>query len=221
MNDFSHIQRPDAVFWDWDGTLADSYSFLNEAHNYTLQTLGFPKFKDGEYKNYFGKPREILYRAIYKDKCDEAKEIFGDYVIKNAHKIKTIDGCESVLDHFYNLNTPMGIVSNKRSDLIAEEIKHLGWERYFISIIGAGDADEDKPSAAPLMLALQNSDICHKTKNLWFIGDTENDLACANKIGCHSVFLKGHNNPDVLIQKYNPLIVFDNYSQLKHILVAI
>lgn len=216
-----NIQQPDAVFWDWDGTLVDSYGFLNDAHSHTLVALGFQPFKDGEYKQYFGKPRDTLYPAIYKEKCEEAKEIFGKYVVQNSHKIPIIADGKIVLDYFHAQNIPMGIVSNKKSDLIALEVEHLGWQKYFTVIVGAGDADADKPSPAPLLLALERAGIDHKTSKIWYVGDTENDLACAQGAGCASLFLTGHEDTQELLRKYAPIITFENYSQLKEILVAI
>ena len=217
----NNIKRPDAVFWDWDGTLVDSYGFLNDAHSHTLVALGFQPFKDGEYKQYFGKPRETLYPAIYKEKCEEAKDIFGRYVIENSHKIPIIPDGKIVLDHFHAQNIPMGIVSNKKADLIALEVEHLGWQEYFTVIVGAGDAEDDKPSPAPLLLALERAGIDSKTSKVWYIGDTENDLACAQRAGSESLFLTGHDDTQELLQRYTPIITFESYSQLKEILVAI
>ena len=216
-----NITLPDAVFWDWDGTLADSYGFLNESHNYTLKALGFPEFEEGEYGKYFGKPRDILYPLIYKEKSEEAKEIFGKYVIENSHKIKTIDGGDMILDFFHSHQVPMGIVSNKKADLIALEVKHLGWGHYFNIIIGAGDTPVGKPSPEPLLLALDKTGFDAKAQDIWYIGDTENDLACANATGCRAVFLSGHADSSALIAQYSPFISVDNFLQLKEILVAI
>ena len=217
----SALRLPDAVFWDWDGTLTDSYEFLNDAHNHTLQALGFPLFKDGEYRNYFGHPRDVLYPAIYKDKAAQAVDIFGAYVIENSHKVKTVEGAEEILGFFHERNMPMGIVSNKKANLIQEEIKHLGWEHFFSVLVGSGDADTDKPSSAPLILALEKAKIDRENNNIWYIGDTENDLACAQNAGCMSLFMTGDTNTAQLIKTYDPLISFERYSQLKDILVAI
>ncbi len=212
---------PNAVFWDWDGTLADSYGFLNDAHNFTLETLGFEPFKEGEYRQYFGKPRETLYPAIYKDKCDDAIAVFQEYVLKNSHKIKVLHGSREVLEFFHQKNIRMGIVSNKKANLIAQELKYLGWDRYFNIVIGSGDAKTDKPSGAPLLLALEKSGIADNVHDIWYVGDTENDLACAKEVGCHAIFLNDQKNSRDLVKKYNPLINFDTYPQLKEILVAI
>lgn len=212
---------PDAVFWDWDGTLADSYGFLNDAHNHTLVTLGFEPFKDGEYHQYFGKPRDILYPMIYGDKAEEAKDIFGAYVISNAHQVKTVEGAINALEFFREKNIRMGIVSNKKADLIKEELKHLNWEHFFEIVIGAGDTPLGKPSPEPLKLALSECGIDASQQNVWYVGDTENDLLCARDAICPCLFLTGHADTQRLLSEYNPLISFDNYEQLLEILVAI
>jgi len=212
---------PDAVFWDWDGTIADSYGFLNDAHNHTLRSLGFEEFKDGEYKEYFGKPREILYPAIYKDKCDQAMEVFQSYVFENSHKVKVIDGTGGVLDHLHSQNIVMGVVTNKKSSFVSRELQHTAYKKYFSVLVGSGEAKKDKPSPAPLRLALDKAGIGVQTHNIWYIGDTENDLACARAAGCDSLFLKGDNNTDALINEYKPIFSFDNYQELKEFLTSI
>ncbi|MGH1376931.1 MAG: HAD family hydrolase [Alphaproteobacteria bacterium] len=215
------FELPYAIFWDWDGTLVDSYSFLNDAHNHTLRTLGFEPFKGDEYKEYFGKPRETLYPAIYKDKCEQAKDVFQSYVTENSHKILPLKGGKDVLSLLHKGGVKMGIVSNKKASFIEKEVAHLEWDHYFSIIVGAGDAQADKPSSAPLLLALKRSGIDHKEKSVWYIGDTENDLACASEAGCKSLFLSGDVRTQELIEYYDPLFSFENHSQLKEFLVAI
>lgn len=212
---------PDAVFFDWDGTLADTYNFLNDAHNHLLQELGFPLFKDGEYKKYFGMPRDILYPAIYKDKYEDAKSLFEKYVFENSYKIKPLEGAEMVLTHFSSQNIPMGIVSNKKGIFIHREIEHFGWGKYFSVVIGAGEASADKPSGAPLLFGLSKAGLTASNPEIWYIGDTENDLACATEAGCAAIFIKGHEDPQPLIKKYNPLHYAENCIALHEILIAI
>lgn len=221
MSQSNAKKLPEAVFWDWDGTIADSYSFLNDAHNHTLVKLGFNAFEEDEYKAYFGKPRDALYPTIYKEKHLEAMEIFQEYVFENAHNVQVLPHVKPVLEFFADRGIPMGIVSNKKANFIAEELRHTGLADFFQILIGAGEAQADKPSGAPLRLALERTSITAPPENIWYVGDTENDLACANDVGCPALFLKGHADTDALLQKYPPLISFDNYSQLREFLVAI
>lgn len=216
-----NIQRPDAIFFDWDGTLVDSYSFLDGAHSHVLGQLGFQPFQDGEFKQYFGQPREILYRTIYKDKFEDAKILFETYVMKNNHKIKFLEGADKMLSSLKDMNIAMGIVSNKKRSFIEKEIENFGWCEYFVITVGAGEASEDKPSGAPLILALEKAEIPQETHNIWYVGDTENDLLCAQNAQCEAVFIKGHHDTNRLILDYNPLLSIDNCKELHDFLVAI
>ncbi len=217
----SSIEIPDAIFWDWDGTLADSYNLLNQAHNHTRLALGLEPMAEGEYQNYFGKPRDILYPLLYQDKVEEAKTIFSAYVIENSHKINIIDGAADALQFLHDRGVTMGIVSNKRADLINEELKHLQWEHFFSDVTGAGDAEQDKPSGAPLYLALERTNIDHTSQNVWFVGDTENDLACADEVGCASLLMQGHDDMAPLIARYKPILSYSTYTEFMEFLVAI
>lgn len=212
---------PDAIFWDWDGTIVDSYSYLEDAHNYTLEKLGLATFKENEYRNYFGKPRDILYPAIYKEQQHDAMELFQNYVFKNAHKIQIIDGCAEVLKLFHDKGIQMGIVSNKKANFIEEELKHTNFQTYFTNIIGAGEAEADKPSAAPLLLALSQCKLNTEQHNIWYFGDTENDLACAKEANVDCLFFNENASHNNLINQYKPLFTFENYKELHEFLVAI
>ncbi len=142
-------------------------------------------------------------------------------MLENSHRIPPLEGGAQVLEALHAKGVKMGIVSNKRADLIAKEVANFKWGHYFSVIIGAGDAEADKPSSAPLLMALKQADIDHKAQTVWYIGDTENDLACANEAGCHSLFLTGDVRTQELIERYAPLYSFENHSQLKEFLVAI
>lgn len=212
---------PAAVFWDWDGTLADSFGFLAEAHSHTREALGLAPITREEYLPYFGKPRETIYPALYPNKEQEAIEVFGKYVVDNCANIETISGAEDVLKLFKAHNVYMGIVSNKKADLIKEELKHNGWDEYFSVVVGAGDAAHDKPATDPLELALKTAGGDWDRADIWYVGDTENDLACAKATGVKVIFKTGTSNTDALIHKYSPDYCYETYQEFHDFLVAI
>lgn len=219
---FKNIRLPKAVFWDWDGTLVDSCGFLNDAHNHTRRQFGMPAFEEGEYqKKYFGKPRDILYPLIYGERSGDATAVFQKYVEENSHKIPVIEGAKEVLDQMHDKGIIMGVVSNKRADLIQIEIRHHGWDKYFQTIVGAGDASNDKPSGDPLRLAIERCNLSYDPSDIWYMGDTENDLSCAADVGCPAIFLEGHENSESLKKLYKPIFSFRAYSQLHEFLVAL
>ncbi|MCB1782608.1 MAG: HAD-IA family hydrolase [Alphaproteobacteria bacterium] len=216
------LEKPEAVFFDWDGTLVDTYEFLNQGHCQTLTQLGMEPFKGDEFKAHFGRPREILYTEIYgADQVDRAKELFGDYVSENAHLLSPFEGAEKLLNTLKDLNIQAGVVSNKHKDFIAREMNNFGWQKYFDALVGAGEASEDKPSGAPLRLALDRAKFKGNPSKIWYVGDTESDLKCAADLQCQAVFIKGHHETERLIKEYKPLLSVTNLSELQSFLVAI
>src|SRR3546814_18339358 len=58
-----------------------------------------------------------------------------------------------------------------------------GWDGYFGGVIGANDAVEDKPSAAPVHLVLDGTG--HAAgRDIWFVGDSATDMQTARNAGC-------------------------------------
>ena len=97
----------------------------------------------------------------------------------------------------------------------------MGWLEYFEIFIGAGDAHEDKPSDAPLKLAIEESGIKAEKQDIWFIGDTENDMLCAKTFGCHSVLVIEGAEQHHLAKALNPTIAVENCGTLQKILFQI
>ncbi len=210
-----NIILPEAAFLDWDGTLVDSYKFLESAHNHVRRSLGFPIFEGDEFREYFGKPRDVLYTAFYGDKRDEARDLFGGYVRANHIKdLKPMHGAEAMLQAFHDRGIVMGLVSNKKREFLEAEIESFGWNRFFASVVGAGDAAEDKPSAAPLLLAVEKSGFGGGMDSVWYVGDTDIDLRCADNALCRSVFINHDNRDEAWLAPYKPFLIFRNCQEL-------
>ena len=71
----------------------------------------------------------------------------------------------------------------------------FAWHHYFTSIIGSGDAIEDKPSMHPAKLALHGSGIMDYS-NVWLIGDSSVDLKTAQNLGCKAILFGNNTQAD-------------------------
>lgn len=184
------LTKPQKVFFDWDGTLVDSFAFLHAAHSHARKELGIPDFSLEEFGQYFGQPREILYVKLYGERGEEAKKHFEYFVTENhIEGLKAIDGAEEVLKRLHTLGVPCGVVTNKKRTLVEAEIENFGWSEYFDILIGAADAENDKPSPDPLLMAIDRSkqELVHD--QVWFVGDTDNDTACSNAAGTKTILI--------------------------------
>ncbi len=209
-----------AVFWDWDGTLVDSFSFLHKTHNHVRGIFGMPEFSVEEFANYFGKPREKLYRDIYgAENIEEAKGHFEAFVFAHHHEIQPMAGAQRLLEVFSDLKIPMGIVTNKKGVLVNKEIDNHGWGNHFICTVGAGEAGEDKPSHLPLLLALERSGLNIKPSEVLFVGDTENDVLCAYAAGAKIAFIEEDTEKHEIARKHEALLMFRNCDEFTDFLL--
>lgn len=214
------IKKPQAVFFDWDGTLADSFEFLYAAHSHVCRTLGRAVFSLTAFEGYFGQPREKLYRELYGEHMEEARTHFERYVLDNhLAGLKPAKGAEALLSTLRALEIPCGVVSNKKRNLIEAEIENFGWKDFFLSVVGAGEAKEDKPSPAPLHLAMERAGLSLPTAHIWFIGDTDNDLICGDKAGCVTVLVERKAVYDKLSVVHRVDLHRNNCSELNEFLL--
>ncbi|MCB1531239.1 MAG: HAD hydrolase-like protein [Alphaproteobacteria bacterium] len=192
----SALEKPRAIFFDWDGTLADSFSFLEAAHNHVLEQYGLPGFEKGGFAPYFGRPREEIYPALYHDKADEARGLFEVFVKEN-HKemLEPIHGAFECLQTVQRLQIPAGVVSNKLPAFVNGEVDHFGWRPFFLTVVGAREAAEDKPSAAPLLLGLERAGLNVALESVWYVGDTVIDQKCAENAGARFIYIDHENKP--------------------------
>ncbi|MDB5491740.1 MAG: HAD-superhydrolase, subIA, variant 3 family protein [Micavibrio sp.] len=214
------MQPFDAVFFDWDGTLVDSLDFVFGAHNHVRTRMGFEAWSREEFVVNVKYSSRQLYPRIYPGREEEAFDLLARFMDENHLKdIILIPGALELLETLHSAGIPMGVVSNKRDAFVKKEATHLGWDRFFKIVVGAGYAANDKPDAEPLVRALAEAGL-RAGHNILFVGDTETDLLCAKNASCTAAFLY-HDQPDnPLISQYNPDIIVRNCIDLKEKLIA-
>lgn len=206
-----NIQKPSAIFFDWDGTLVNTLPGLRNAHNYVRTSYGYDNWTEAEFRANLRHSARELYPRIYKENAAEAIERLYNYV-KQHHlaTLEVIDGAEQLLQHLQKSSMTMALVSNKRHDVLMREVRHLGWDRYFSACIGAGEAARDKPEADPVHLAIERSGLKVDIPNMWYVGDTVTDLQVSQALGCKAVLLLDGENKDALIAEYKPFLILDD-----------
>jgi len=217
------IHPPKAMFFDWDGTLVDSVQFILNSHNFARAKLGLKSMDLDSFQPYFGMPRDKLYTELYGDQSDRAPDFFNAYVHDNhIRDLEIAPGAEELMTWLKDRNLPAGVVSNKRSEFIRAEIVHFGWQDVFDVVIGSGDCPKDKPAPDPLLTAIADSraDKIDKTE-IWYIGDTKTDQACARDAGCPFIFIGHEGVPKTLTADYPPLVSFADCKQFHQKLLQI
>jgi phosphoglycolate phosphatase len=214
-----NLPRPEAIFLDWDGTLVDSFNFLLQAHNHVRAIFSMTPFTPEQFNEYFGQPRELLYKNLYGKNGTEAKTHFEQFVVKHhLTYLKPMDGAETLIKTINNMKIKTGVVSNKKGEFVRREIEHFGWAAMLPIIVGAGEAPQDKPAADPLLLAMSLAG-AKKPENVWYIGDSETDALCARNAGCIMLLIDHANIRADWIADYKPTLVVKNCEELSDFLL--
>lgn len=209
------FSMPRVVLFDWDATLANTYDLVEEAHNHVLARLGMPPRPPGWLKPIFGMTREESYDVIYGRRDSDIDTLFVDYI--TAHhidEVKPMPGAEAVLRWLREAGIPTGVVTNKRPPLVGPEIAAFGWQDYFQTVVGSGEAEADKPAAAPLLLTLQRLAYTGPIKDVWYVGDSNTDQGAAKNTGCSFIAYNDGCMPPLDHDLYQPLIEFSHYENL-------
>ncbi|TVR99194.1 MAG: HAD family hydrolase [Rhodospirillales bacterium] len=190
------LTRPAAILFDWDNTLIDSWAAIHDAQNHTFAHFGMQLWTFEETRRRVRGSMRDSYPALFGERWQEAGVVF--YARFEANHLETLTplaGAEALLATLHAAGFYLGVVSNKKGDYLRKEACSLGWDRFFGRIVGAFDACEDKPSAAPVRLALADSGLA-PSEPVWFVGDADIDMECAINAGCVGVLLRAEA-PDV------------------------
>jgi phosphoglycolate phosphatase len=181
--------RPRAVLFDWDNTLIDSWATIHEALNRALAAMGWPPWSFDETRRRARLSIRESFPARFGERWQEAAQLYLDHFQAiHLERLTPLPGRAELLQRLAAAGFYLGVVSNKTGPILRLEVERLGWSALFGGIVGAGDAVADKPHPAPVRLALEPGGLA-PADDVWFVGDTGLDMACARNAGCVAVLL--------------------------------
>ena len=184
------LPRPRALLFDWDNTLVDTWPCIARATNITLETMGLPTWSPEEIRIRVAGSLRDTFPAIYGDRWEKAREIYyRAFEAVHLEMLTPLPGAEALLKSAAP-ELILGVVSNKTGKYLRKESNHLGWDEYFNRLIGAQDADRDKPAPEPIHLALEGSGVT-AGPDVWFVGDAPIDVECGRAAGCTTILVHG------------------------------
>jgi phosphoglycolate phosphatase len=191
--------RPSVILYDWDNTLVDAWAGVAAALNAAFTAFGKPIWTVAETRARVRVSLRDSFPAMFGANWERAAELFYA-TLARAHlaHVRPLPGAAEVLA--IGAAWPQAVVSNKTGRFLRAEVEHLGWSRLFHSVVGAGDAAADKPSADPLLLALAAARR-PADSSVWFCGDTGTDMQAARAAGVTAVLIgdaADDGGPDVV-----------------------
>lgn len=152
------------LLFDLDGTLIDSTPAILDGFHYAFAHLGAAEPSDEAIKRLIGHPLEVMFERLgvtrdvqnfvlaYKQRYAQT---FLDQTVLLSGAFEAVRAASE----FANL----GVVTTKTSKFSKILLQHLGIAEFFGTIVGREDVQNPKPSAEPILKALENLGICSAT----------------------------------------------------------
>lgn len=197
-------RRYDVILFDWDGTLVDSMPLVMAGHNLVRRAFGMPEWGLEETLANATKSARENFPILYGDRAGEADTLFYDFINKHRFdKLAPFGDIAAVMTALKTAGHQLGVVSNKKHEYLTLELSHFGWLPLFDTHVGAGVALQDKPSAYPVRLALENIGWRGDLSRVLYVGDTATDRDTAKNSGIDWAYVH-HDEPKDAVIEHNP-----------------
>jgi phosphoglycolate phosphatase len=191
----------DAVFiFDFDGTLADTHSYIIEISNRLAGEFGYHKISDQEVEAMKDKTAaemiEFLKIPLLKIPAILTKG--KNYFFEGLNTIKPFEGIKDTLKLLKEAGATIGVLSSNSSKNVEAFLKQYGIDSF--DFIHTTPKIWSKDTVLDRLVKSKGLD----KKNIFYVGDETRDITAAKRLGIHSVAVGwGYNSVETL-KKHAP-----------------
>lgn len=199
-----------AILFDWDGTLLDSFDADSSAYLAMFQALGIP-WGLKELAIHYTPNWHRVYRAagIPRSKWDLADKLWAKNYAHHAPKL--IPGARSVLA-WVARRYQIGLVTSGDRVRVLRQLRYFALTRAFATRVCSGDTREKKPHPAPLRLALKQMRL--QPSACVYVGDSPHDLEMSERAGVRSIAVIGRFPTEAGLRAANPEFLLNSLKEL-------
>jgi phosphoglycolate phosphatase len=205
------IQKPAAIVFDFDGTIADTQALIVSCFRATYERLGRPAPSFEAIAATIGLPLERAFQQLSGFSETEADEIAAEYRRvfdgRVGEETVPIAGMPEVVRACRALGVPLAVASSRGTGSLLPMIDALGLAGCFREVVGREDVTEEKP--APAMLVEVARRLAVPVTELLMIGDTYYDLEMARRAGCRALGVSFGNHSRQELSKAEPAAIVD------------
>ncbi len=179
-----------AILYDLDGTLADSFLPIRESFNHMLRHFGLSRQLTPEESLALvgGGLEESVARLLPAGEVARGTAVFRAHYesiyLETTHPMPHAD---EILQAIGAMGLPQGVVTNKLGTSARALVRHFKWESILSLCLGEHDGYALKPSPDMILAAAERMEI--PPSRTLFVGDSPFDLEAGRRAGCQVVLL--------------------------------
>ena len=175
----------DTILFDWDGTLLDSAPYAFLAHQKTFGEMGLVLALD-LYERIYSPNWYEMYRALRlpEDRWQEADNLWIRHYGQTMAPL--VEGSRDALRKLICSGYCLGIVTSGSRIRVARELKTLGLEEIFGTVVCNEDVVNKKPHPEGLQMAMKRLD--KRPEICCYVGDSPVDVEMGKRAGMQTTF---------------------------------
>lgn len=178
-----------AVIFDFDGTLIDTFPAIHAGFNAAVAPLYGRELSRDEVIDRFGPHDEgmlgIEFKPYPERNLEEAIEIYYAAYEKAHDAIVPFEGIEELLQELRKLGLPLGVMTGKSRRAADLTLAHFGWQDKFDVVVTGSEVPNFKPAPDGPLLAASRLGIA--PQNCIYVGDSPADLGASRNAGMTGV----------------------------------
>jgi pyrophosphatase PpaX len=204
----------DHIFFDWDGTLLNSFDADANAYACMFDALGM-NWSIEELKRHYSPNWHLVYRAagIPRARWDEADRLWRKFYQKQLPKMQP--GAMTVL-RTLDRRFKLALVSSGSRTRVRKQLRAHNVSAMFLTKVCCEDAPRRKPHPAPLRTALEN--LRARPEASVYIGDAPEDIEMAHRAGVRAIGVLGGSPVPERLRSASADALIDTIRQLPALL---
>ena len=210
--------RYQAILFDLDGTLVDSYTALTEAVNYARRRQGLHELSAPKIRDFVGDGLDkLLERAfgmteVPRGVRDDFENRYDEICCEES---KILADVEVTLEELSALKVTMAVCTNKPTSFSRKILEFLKLASYFRAIVGPDVAGARKPDARHVLHTLAATEV--PAKDALFVGDMPIDVHAARNSGIDVAVVATGSSSSEQLRAARPDHYLDRFSDLVRI----
>lgn len=195
----------DAVLYDLDGTLLDSFGLILESFRHTRRVHFGDVIDDSVFRNGIGTPLRAQLGAMARSEA-ELEAMVTTYVTHNLEHhdalVAAYDGAVQSVEALRAAGTKLALVTSKMRRGAQMGLRFLGLMKAFPVQVCADDVVRGKPDPEPVLLALSQLGVA--PERAAFVGDSPHDILSGNAAGVTTIAASWGPFPEQALRDSGP-----------------
>lgn len=180
-------RRYEAVVFDLDGTLADTFSTVLRIFNRVMLDRTGRHWRLDELLPYFGPPESVMFQRMF-PAAEIHEPMIADYFRlsrEDGHEIKAFDGIGELVGELKRSGVKLGVFSAANAEAARIRVGHAGLLDYFDEVLGGDLVANTKPHPEGLLRLIEKFEV--EPSATIYVGDMVADVETGRAAGATTV----------------------------------